>query len=112
MRLVGVTALAFVAFLAAGVEASGSVGPSLRLTAYQPLTVKGQRFAPRERVRVEVSGSMRATRRIVTTRLGTFTVRFEHVRPSRCDLIRVVAVGGSGSRATVKLLPAPACLLD
>jgi hypothetical protein len=114
VRVVGVTALALAAFLAAGAAASaGSTGKaSLRLASYQPLTVHGQRFVARERVRLEVFGVARVTRRVVASRTGAFAVRFADVRVTRCDLVRVVATGGSGSRAALKFLPAPACLAE
>jgi hypothetical protein len=32
------------------------------------------------------------------------------VTATRCDVVRVVAVGSRGSRAVLKYLPSPACL--
>jgi hypothetical protein len=109
--------LAFIAVAAAVVAAAASAGAiaerpgeSLRLLSLQPLRIQGQHFAARERVRVDLSGSARKRVRVVTTQTGSFTVRFHGVVATRCDVVRVVAIGSSGSRARFKYLPAPACL--
>lgn len=112
-----VRTLAFIAFAAAVAGAAlnaGAVaerpGESLRLLSLQPLRIQGQHFAAREHVRVDLSGSARKRVRVVTTGTGSFTVRFHGIVATRCDVIRVVAIGSSGSRARLKYLPAPACL--
>ena len=91
---------------------SRATSPSIALTARAPLTVRGLRFHAGERVRVTVSGTGTVSRWTRATRSGTFAVRFDGVTVTRCELIRVVAVGGSGSRAGLKTLPAPACIAE
>lgn len=87
-----------------------SVKPSLRLASLAPLTLRGTGFVPRERVRIEVSGTAAARRRTLALASGSFTVRFDGVALTRCDFVRVVAVGSRGSRAVLKHLPSPACI--
>lgn len=105
--------------LAASIAVTLTVSPasattrsaSLRLASKAPLVVQGQRFAPRERVRVSVSGDLQLQRRVIATRSGAFAAEFEAV-VTRCDMVRVIAVGARGSHATLKYLPAPACRPD
>jgi hypothetical protein len=84
--------------------------PLLRFVSKQPLAVQGQSFASGERVRVRVEASLTAARRVRASRAGAFTARFEDIVVTRCDTVRIVAVGSRGSRAVLKYLPAPACL--
>ena len=42
-------------------------------------------------------------------RNATFRVVIQSATLSRCDMLRVFAVGSGGSRAVLKLLPSPAC---
>jgi hypothetical protein len=84
--------------------------PSLRLMSRQPLTIHGWHFASRERVRVQLSGSAKSSRSTRADASGAFNVKFDDVTVTRCNTIRVVAVGGRGSRAILKMLPSPACL--
>jgi hypothetical protein len=114
VRSFGVVLVAATVALGAGATATAEPADnaSLRLLSLQPLTLKGQQFARRERVRVDVYGPARLTRRVVATRAGRFTLRFDGVTATRCDLVRAIAVGGQGSRAGVKILPAPACLAE
>ena len=44
-----------------------------------------------------------------TSRRGTFSAAFA-TGVGRCELVRVVAVGGAGSKAKLKRLPGPACM--
>jgi hypothetical protein len=83
---------------------------TLRLTSLQPVGVRGNGFAARERVRVQLSGGVTGTRRVTATARGTFTMRFADVNADRCSSVRVVARGSDGTRATLKYLPAPMCL--
>jgi hypothetical protein len=111
MRRVAVLALAAATALIVGGQSTGSPGgnPSLRVVDLQPLTIRGQGFAVRERVRVNLSGMTQASRRVIVNRFGVFNLRFVKVTATRCDLIRVVAIGGGGRRTWLKWLPAPAC---
>jgi hypothetical protein len=91
---------------------SGSGGPSssaaLRLAGTTPLTVRGSGFQPGERVRLEL-GSSGATARARASGRGSFRASFD-VPVTRCDRVRVIAIGSKGSRVVFKRLPAPACL--
>jgi hypothetical protein len=108
VAIVAATALVVAAGATAGLDGR----PSLGLLTMHPLTLQGSNFDARERVLVQAIGKAGASRRIVATRSGTFVVRFDSVRASRCELIRAVAIGAGGSRATLKYLPAPACRMD
>jgi len=110
MRTIGVFAAALAIGVAGIGNAAGSAAKaSLRLTDRQPLSVQGRYFLSRERVRVRVSGEVSASRFVRANSAGSFGVRFADITVGRCDLIRVVAVGGRGSQATLRMLPAPAC---
>jgi hypothetical protein len=85
--------------------------PALRLVDASPITVRGTNFKARELVRVTfVQGATKKTRTLRTTTLGRFsTSAGEDVRLDRCgDLLLVTAVGGRGSRASLKY-PLPDC---
>jgi hypothetical protein len=72
----------------------------------------GSHFRSHERVRatVTVSGA-RSTQRVRASGRGSFVVDFA-TGVDRCSAVRVLAVGTGGSRAVLKYLPAPACLLQ
>jgi hypothetical protein len=91
-------------------ESGRSTKASLRLLTFAPPTVRGTGFGARERVRLDLLAPETARRRAIAGATGSFVVRFEGVPATRCDLIRVVAVGSRGSRAGLKYLPAPACM--
>jgi hypothetical protein len=82
--------------------------PSLRLVRKTPLTVRGEEFRPAERVRLRAM----LNRGTVATANGhgSFVAQFGAPK-TRCDLVRVIAVGSEGSHAVLKLLPAPACIV-
>jgi hypothetical protein len=111
MRWIALIAAALAVAAFAGGTAFGgpSAKPTLRLMKLHPLTVHGQRFHARELVRVQVQAPSAATRRVRANQSGSFTASFG-TGVSRCDVIRVVAIGGEGSRAVLKYLPAPACM--
>ncbi len=111
MRWIGIVAVA----LAVGAAGMGSaVGSptkaSLKLSSRQPLAVQGLHFLAGERVRVQVTGDDTGVRRVRASQTGSFTAKFDDVGVARCNTIRVVATGNSGSTATLKMLPSPACL--
>jgi hypothetical protein len=87
-------------------------GPSssaaLSLADTSPLTVRGSGFQPGERVRLDL-GSSGATTLARASGRGSFRASFD-VPVTRCDRIRVIAIGSKGSRVVLKRLPAPACL--
>jgi hypothetical protein len=90
--------------------AQSNTRASLRLVSLDPVAVHGAGFASRERVRVDLSGAASERRRTFAARNGSLSVRFAGVHATRCDVIRVVAVGSRGSRTVLKYLPSPACL--
>jgi hypothetical protein len=97
--------------VAAGTASAGArTAPALRLLDRTPLSVGGEHFAPRERVLVTVRGEVAAARTVRTGTAGTFVATFRDVAASRCDMLRVVAIGGAGRRAQLKLLPPPMCM--
>jgi hypothetical protein len=81
--------------------------PSLQLVRTAPMTVRGRGFRAGERVSLTLGAGRRATAR--ADRRGSFVASFE-AGSSRCERVRVVAVGSHGSRAVLKMLPAPACM--
>jgi hypothetical protein len=110
MRRRAVLLLAVAAALTVGGQSAGSPAtkPSLRVVDLQPFTVRGEGFAVRERVRLNLYGVTQGSRRVVANGFGAFVVTFPEVRATRCDLIRMVAVR-SGGRVWLKRLPSPAC---
>lgn len=113
--LIGVVSLAVPAALLAspdGSPASQTARASVALVSKSPVTVRGTGFRVRERVQVRIEGSVARTRSIRATAGGAFVVRFDGVTVTRCDMVRIVAIGGAGSRAVQKYLPAPACLVE
>jgi hypothetical protein len=113
MRSIAAFALLFALALLPGLEdlAAGgsSAKPVLRLVDRAPLTVEGVRFRALERVVITADVSDDRYRRVTrATRAGAFTVRFASAAVDRCSGLLVLAIGGGGSRAELKL-PAPAC---
>jgi len=98
------------AFLAiSATTGATSSRPQLRLTDRTPLVISGRHFRPLEQVRVVVLIRDGVARRVVASRAGVFTARFDDVTVTRCEPLSVRATGGRGSDALLKL-PAPACL--
>jgi hypothetical protein len=96
--------------LPAAVEAGDAQRrPALRLIDSAPLTIRGSEFVRGERVRIEVRVAGETSSR--TTRAGTtggFVVSFAGATFDHCTGLFVVAVGATGTRATLKL-PLPHC---
>jgi hypothetical protein len=84
--------------------------PTLRLRDRSPLVVGGAGFERGERVRMTLYGDENARRSVRASRRGTFVITFAGTTFTRCDVVRVVATGGAGSRAVLKMLPPPACM--
>jgi hypothetical protein len=99
-----------VAMLAATVGARDAKRhPSLRLVDSAPLTLRGTEFIRGERVRINVQvGGESDSRTARAGTLGGFVITFADATLDRCSGLFVVAVGASGSRATLKL-PMPHC---
>jgi hypothetical protein len=103
-----VSAAALIAAVALGstIASDGRSGaPALRIVRSAPLTVKGQHFRSREKVRVTVAAKVTRTK---ANNEGMFVVVIRGA--DRCSDVRVLARGSAGSYATVKVLPSPACL--
>jgi hypothetical protein len=79
--------------------------PALRVIATSPLKIRGEHFRSRESVRVMTNAKMI---RAKASGDGVFVVTIRGA--TRCDSVRVLARGSSGSYAVVKVLPSPACL--
>jgi hypothetical protein len=113
------TAIALAAVVAAalalvlsgvGTGGGSSQRASLRFAQTVPLHIAGSHFRAHERVRVTATVSAASsTRRVRASGRGSFVAVFT-TGASRCSEVRVIAVGGGGSRATLKRLPSPACL--
>jgi hypothetical protein len=78
--------------------------PTVRITHYAPLVVKGERFRASQRVVIRVTAQgetrVRATR---TSPSGTFVARFTAVTVDRCSGgVSVVATGADGRVAKTR----------
>jgi hypothetical protein len=80
---------------------------SLRLVKKAPLTVRGEHFRAGERVRLRAM--LHRQTAATASPQGSFVASFE-TPMTRCDRVRVIAIGSDGSHAVLKLLPAPACI--
>jgi hypothetical protein len=89
---------------------AGEDRAALRLQDRSPITVAGSGFERGERVRVTLIHETSTQQVVRAGRPGTFVVSFAGTFVRRCELVRVTAVGGRGSRAVLKILPAPACM--
>jgi hypothetical protein len=102
--LFAVVALGCAAGPAVGDGTETTSKPSLQIIRQAPMTIQGRGFRSRENVRVSAAGRnwrLRATPR------GAFVLTLRGA--DRCNIVRVVAVGSGGSRAILKILPAPQC---
>jgi hypothetical protein len=78
---------------------------ALKLNSVAPLVVKGSGFRPREAVLLTATiGNRRRFAGPIARADGTFVARF-NVRITRCTSLLVRAIGGRGSRATLKAKP-------
>jgi hypothetical protein len=91
-----------------GAGSGPSSSAALTLARTNPLTVRGSGFHPGERVRLEL-GSSGTTTSARASEHGAFRASFD-VPVTRCDRVRVIAIGSKGSHVVFKRLPAPACL--
>jgi hypothetical protein len=95
--VVGICALLF---LTAASASGAGRSPRLVIADREPLTIRGTRFAPNEKVKLLVSAHTQLTRSVRVGERGGFTTRFR-VALGRCDALVVQAVGARGSRAQV-----------
>jgi hypothetical protein len=77
--------------------------PVVRVVRTAPFTVLGSHFRPGERVHIVVRTGAGAARTVTATTRGGFLVRFAQVRVGTCPAYWVTAIGGRGSRASVRL---------
>ena len=90
--------------LSASANAESAAKPSIAVVDRAPVVVRGTAFGARERVRVTVSsGLLRVMQRTTATYRGSFVVRFDGVRFTGCTGGTVVATGGRGNVARLKL---------
>jgi hypothetical protein len=108
--LLAIVAVLVVVVATASSAGTGNRDPALRLTSRQPPIVRGIEFKASERVRVSITAQERVTKVVRASRQGVFVASFPAMLVTRCDQIRVVAVGRRGSHAVLKLLPRPMCL--
>jgi hypothetical protein len=81
--------------------------PTMVVGPLSPLTVRGIRFEPWERVTVTLDGGKRGTARVVANRLGGFRAEFK-LTLRRCQTVTIRATGSRGSKA-VRQVPRPNC---
>lgn len=103
-RQAGVILALVVGGVLASAAASGAsaIHPTLRLVDRTPIVIRGQGFAPRERVTVVVAAGSRSTRRFTANGDGAFVARFK-LALGRCSRYSVQAFGTTGARA--RLMP-------
>jgi hypothetical protein len=99
--------------LTAGGTAAARSPARLTLSSRQPLIVSGSHFRHRERVRVVVrAAGVTRVRRVRASRAGRFTARFGAVASGPCGRLSVVATGRRGSRAVLRGMAQPDCIVD
>ncbi len=106
----GAVAIGAAILTLAAFGAGSAPKPSLRIQRMAPLQVSGAHFRSHEHVRVTaVIGETKNVNRLRASGRGAFRTTFP-IGAGRCNSVRVVAISSSGSRATLKRLPAPACM--
>jgi hypothetical protein len=87
---------------------SPRVVPSVRVVDLRPFTIRGERFAPAERVTVVATVVSTHRRTVRASRAGSFLVRFREYAEA-CTAYNLRVVGSSGSRVTLAKKPPPTC---
>jgi hypothetical protein len=90
-----------------GTADGGSEAPmeaSLQVIRQAPMTIQGHGFRSQETVRVTAAGRQWHSK---TGARGSFVLTLRGA--NRCRIVRIVAVGSVGSRAILRIIPAPAC---
>jgi hypothetical protein len=75
--------------------------PSLQVINQAPMTIEGHGFRSRESVRVSAAGRQWRSR---TGARGSFTLTLRGA--NHCKIVRILAVGSNGSRASLRIVPA------
>jgi hypothetical protein len=109
MRKIAALTLVLACGAAASASAEWNGRAVIRLVDRDPITIRGQRFESRERVRVTLSAPERARKTVRASANGSFRVIVLNDSADRCNQVRAVATGSEGSRAILKILPSPAC---
>jgi hypothetical protein len=94
--------------------AVGQTRPTLRILDLTPLTLAGRGFKSQETVKlVATQADVTRTRKVRATTGGSFRTAFAGFSVNRCrgDLV-LRAVGGRGSRVTIRLLQPLSCPED
>lgn len=114
VRVAGtVFVLAAALSVGAAAPAARTYSPMLRVIDLTPVTVKGLRFKPGERVRVVLSADGRHVRSVRATRNGSFVARFAAVYAELCTAFQLRATGSSGAVAfAVRKPPLQCAALD
>jgi hypothetical protein len=81
-------------------EDESKTRPALKIASLDPLTVKGTRFVPSERVKLLVNAGRPRTKAAKVDDRGRFTISFR-LDLDRCAGVVVQAFGTRGSRAMV-----------
>ena len=77
---------------------------SLQVIRQTPMTIQGRGFRSQESVRVSAAGRQWHSK---AGARGSFVLTLRGAKP--CRIVRIVAVGSRGSRATLRIIPARAC---
>ena len=99
MRALGVAICAVLAVTGSSALGAGRCA-TLAISDRDPLTIRGSRFAPGEKVKLLVSGQVQLSRSVRAGSRGGFITAFR-VSLGRCDAVVVQAIGSRGSRAEV-----------
>ena len=104
MRLVVALPLFIALTLAGSASAQSAARPTIAVLDRTPVVVRGTAFGPRERVVVTMTSGLRQViQRTTATYRGSFVVRFDGLRLSGCGGATLVAAGGQGHVARLKL---------
>jgi len=105
MRILLVLAVALTVAVTAQASSSSA---QLRISGFAPLLVRGSGFHAREHVLVRMSfGTTAATKTVVASRSGGFSVSFQTGADTQCGQLVVTARGATGSKASSKAPRAP-----
>jgi hypothetical protein len=96
-------ALCIALALALAAASAAAAPPALRVNAFRPLTIEGERFKALERVTVTVDRTL--VKHVRAGAAGGFTVVFRGISVSRCDGYSASARGTRGSRASLSVHP-------
>jgi hypothetical protein len=114
-RIIPLTLVALVSAGHAAAEPTASHSHArVSLLQRSPLKVQGAGFHRHERVRVvaRVGGQASLIRHVKARRSGRFVVSFGGQTSPPCGLLRVNATGSRGSRAVLRGIKLPDCVID